>query len=99
MYTPAATVKLVNWLLPSVGSTSGVAAAQSAAHVTRSPDATVPVSVMAVATPAVMVVGEMAVILLPGVSAGTADSLREETRKCSVVELRRYKSSDFKIKW
>ena len=61
--------KTVDLSVPSVGSTSGVAAAQSAAHATRSPASTVPVSVMPVLMPVLMMEGEMAVILLVDVTA------------------------------
>ena len=66
MYVPAvATVNDVAVFVPTVGSMFGVAAAQSVAavaQITESPAATVPVSSIDVATPAVMLVGTMAEI-------------------------------------
>jgi hypothetical protein len=49
---------------PLVGSTDGVADAQSAAHTTKSPAATVPVHTISVETLAVMLVGLMAIMVV-----------------------------------
>ena len=62
-------MKLVAASAPVVGTSSGVTPVQSVAHLTLSPAATVPVNVIDVATPAVIEVGDMAVIVVPLVAA------------------------------
>jgi hypothetical protein len=84
LYVPAlAIVKEVVLSVPADGSRFGVAPVQLVAKITLSPDTTVPVNLIVVATPAVVVATSIAVITLFAVAAFTVNDIPV----CSIASL------------